>query len=180
MEIKKTPISGLLVIQPAVYYDSRGYFFESFNSEKLKLVGVDVNFKQDNQSLSAKNILRGLHFQNPPYSQGKLLSVIKGAVLDVVVDIRKKSGFYGKHFSIVLSEENKTIFWVPPGFAHGFLSLSDNTIFVYKCTQLYHKESEGSILWNDPELKINWGIENPIVSEKDCNAAFFKDLHTMF
>ena len=180
MEIKQTSIPGLLIIQPAIFNDSRGYFFESYNKENLKQFGVDVNFVQDNQSLSAKNVLRGMHFQNPPFAQGKLLSVARGAVLDVVVDLRKKSAFYGRHFSVVLSEENKTIFWVPPGFAHGFLSLSDNTIFVYKCTQIYNKDSEGSLLWNDPELQIKWGIKNPIVSEKDKNASFFKDLHSLF
>jgi dTDP-4-dehydrorhamnose 3,5-epimerase len=180
MDIKEGPIPGLLIIQPAVYYDSRGYFFESYNKEKLKQYGIDVDFKQDNQSLSAKNILRGMHFQNPPFAQGKLLCVIKGAVMDVVVDIRKASEFYGKYFSVILSEENKTIFWIPPGFAHGFLSLADNTIFSYKCTQIYNKESEGSLLWNDPEISINWGIKNPIISDKDQNAPFFKDLHTLF
>ena len=163
-----------------MYYDSRGYFFESYNRDKLKPFGVDVDFKQDNQSLSAKDILRGMHFQNPPYEQGKLLSVIKGAVLDVVVDIRKNSKLYGKYFSIILSEENKTIFGVPPGFAHGFLALADNTIFVYKCTQVYNKESEGFVLWNDPDLHIKWGIQNPKISEKDTNAPFFKDLNSMF
>ncbi len=180
MEIKQVGFQGLLTIQPSVYHDSRGYFFESYNKENLKQFGVDVDFVQDNQSLSAKNVLRGMHYQNPPYAQGKLLSVIKGAVLDVVIDLRKKSPYYGKYFSIVLSEENKTMFWVPPGFAHGFLSLAENTIFVYKCTQVYNKASEGSILWNDPEININWGVKNPIVSEKDLNAPFFKDVHSLF
>ena len=121
-----------------------------------------------------------MHFQNPPFAQGKLLSVIKGSVLDVAVDIRKDSEFYGKYFSIILSEENKTMFWIPPGFAHGFLSLQDNTIFSYKCTQIYNKESEGSIRWNDPDINIDWNISDPIVSEKDQNASFFKQLKSMF
>ena len=180
MEVKVTPIPGLLIIQPDVFYDSRGYFFESYNKEKFGKYGIDVEFLQDNQSLSSRDILRGLHFQNPPYAQGKLLSVIKGSVLDVAVDIRKKSEFYGKYFSIILSEENKTMFWVPPGFAHGFLSLTDETIFSYKCTQVYYKDSEGSVRWNDPDLNILWNVENPIISEKDMNAPLFNELKSMF
>ena len=180
MEIKETTIPGLIIIQPDVFYDTRGYFFESYNKEKFKKTGIDVEFIQDNQSLSSKGILRGLHFQNPPFAQGKLLSVIKGSVLDVAVDIRKNSKYYGKYFSIILSEENKTMFWVPQGFAHGFLSLQDNTIFSYKCSQIYNKESEGSIRWNDPDININWDILDPIVSEKDKNAIFLKELNSKF
>ena len=180
METKQTPIPGLLIINPDVFFDTRGYFFESYNKDKFKKIGIDIEFLQDNQSLSSKGIVRGLHFQNPPFAQGKLLSVIKGSVLDVAVDIRKDSEFYGKYFSIILSEENKTMFWIPPGFAHGFLSLQDNTIFSYKCTQIYNKESEGSIRWNDPDINIDWNISDPIVSEKDQNASFFKQLKSMF
>jgi len=180
MVIKELHIQGLLVIQPDVFYDSRGYFFESYNKEKFQQIGIADEFVQDNQSLSAKGILRGLHFQNPPFAQGKLLSVIKGSVLDVAVDIRKGSPTYGKHFSVVLSGENKTLFWVPAGFAHGFLSLEDNTIFSYKCTQTYNKESEGSIRWNDPDINIDWGVNQPLVSEKDQNAPLFADLNSKF
>ena len=180
MEVKQVEIPGLLIIQPDVFFDARGYFFESYNKEKFKNIGLDSEFVQDNQSMSAKGILRGLHFQNPPFAQGKLLSVIKGAVLDVAVDIRKASESYGKYFSIELSEENKTMFWIPPGFAHGFVSLHDNTIFSYKCTQVFNKSSEGSLRWNDPGLNINWGIENPVISEKDQLAPFFVDLKSMF
>jgi len=180
MEVKQGGIPGLLVIQPDVFKDSRGYFYETYNKEKFRHFGIDVEFLQDNQSLSAKNVLRGMHFQNPPFAQGKLLSVIKGAVLDIAIDIRKESAYYGRHFSILLSEENKTMFWIPPGFAHGFLSLADDTIFTYKCTNIYNKESEGSVRWNDAELDINWGIESPIISEKDQNAPFFKDIHSLF
>jgi dTDP-4-dehydrorhamnose 3,5-epimerase len=180
MEIKQAPIPGLLIIQPDVFYDPRGYFFESYNKEKFNKIGIDAEFLQDNRSLSSKGIIRGLHFQNPPFAQGKLLSVIKGSVLDVAVDIRKGSKFYGKYFSVILSEENKTMFWVPQGFAHGFLSLQDNTIFSYKCTQVYNKESEGSICWNDPDININWDIIDPIISEKDQNAPFLKELNSMF
>lgn len=180
MEVKQAPISGLIIMQPDVFFDERGYFFESYNKEKFRGIGIDADFMQDNQSMSAKGTLRGLHFQNPPYAQGKLLSVIKGAVVDIAVDIRKESKFYGKYFSIVLSEGNKTIFWIPPGFAHGFVSLEDNTIFSYKCTQVYNKSSEGSLRWNDPYLNINWGIADPIISEKDHAAPYFADLKSMF
>ncbi|MCC6684928.1 MAG: dTDP-4-dehydrorhamnose 3,5-epimerase [Bacteroidia bacterium] len=180
MEVKTTPIQGLLVIQPKVFTDARGYFFESYSEKIFKQHGIDAHFVQDNQSLSQKDALRGLHFQAPPYEQGKLVRVIKGAVLDVVVDIRKNSPTYGQHFSLELSEKNFLMLWVPPGFAHGFATLENDTIFVYKCTNLYHKESEGGINWNDPDLKINWGISNPIVSDKDQTLPLFKDVNSPF
>lgn len=129
--------------------------------------GIHLNFVQDNQSLSQKGAVRGLHFQAPPFEQGKLVRVVKGAVRDVVVDIRKNSATYGQHFSIDLTEENQLMFWIPPGFAHGFETLEDNTIFLYKCTNLYNKESEGGLLWNDPALGIKWQTAEPIVSDKD-------------
>ena len=135
---------------------------------------------QDNQSLSQKGVLRGLHFQNPPFAQGKLVRVIQGSVLDVAVDIRANSPTYGQHISVLLSGENKTIFWIPPGFAHGFVTLEDNTIFTYKCTGVYNKESEGALMWNDPGLNINWGVESPLVSEKDQEAASFKSFQSRF
>lgn len=180
MEIKHVEIPGLLIIQPQVFSDSRGYFFESYNKIKLEEQGFDYDFIQDNQSMSSKGTLRGLHFQNPPYEQGKLISVIKGSVLDVAVDIRKKSPFFGKYFSIKLDEHNKTMLWIPPGFAHGFLACEDHTIFVYKCTQVYNKESEGSLLWNDPDLNIKWNIKDPVISAKDSKAPLFKDLISFF
>ncbi|MBC8266470.1 MAG: dTDP-4-dehydrorhamnose 3,5-epimerase [Flavobacteriales bacterium] len=180
METTKTPIKGLLVIKPKIFADDRGYFFESWSKIAFENEGLDLNFVQDNQSLSAKGVLRGLHFQNSPFAQGKLVSVIKGAVMDVAVDIRENSPTYGKHFSIVLSEENKTIFWIPPGFAHGFVSLEDDTIFTYKCTGVYNKQSEGSIVWNDKDLNINWAVDNPIVSEKDALSPSFLELNTKF
>ena len=167
MEVIKTPLEGLLVIEPKVFKDHRGYFYESYNAEAFKQAGIDAVFVQDNQSLSQKGILRGLHFQAPPHAQGKLVRVIKGAVLDVVVDIRKNSPTYGQHFSIELTEENFKMFWIPAGFAHGFVTLEDHTIFSYKCTDIYNKAAEGGLLWNDPELGINWGIEQPVLSEKD-------------
>lgn len=167
MEILDTPIADLKIIQPAVFGDHRGYFMESFNEAKFAAAGLPTDFVQDNQSMSAKNILRGLHFQAPPFAQGKLVRVIKGAVLDVALDIRKNSATYGQHFALELNEANKTMLWIPPGFAHGFLTLVDETIFSYKCTGLYNQSSEGGILWNDPALGINWGIDNPILSQKD-------------
>lgn len=180
MEITDTPIAGLKVVQPKVWGDARGHFFESYSEAAFKAAGLPTDFVQDNQSLSAKGILRGLHFQKPPYAQGKLVRVIKGAVLDVVVDLRSSSPTYGRHHAIELNEDNKTMFWIPPGFAHGFLTLADDTIFVYKVTGLYHKESEGGLLWNDPALGINWGIENPLLSDKDRIQPLLAELPVIF
>ena len=180
MKVDETPIEGLLIIQPDVYFDERGYFLETYNKEKWKELGINFDFLQDNQSQSSKGVLRGLHFQNPPYAQGKLVSVIAGAVIDIAVDLRRKSKTYGSYFALELSEQNKTIFWIPPGFAHGFVSLQDNTIFSYKCTQVYNKHSEASIRWDDPDLAIDLKIQNPIISEKDRNAPFFKEYISMF
>ena len=180
MEFLNTDIEGLKIIKPKVFVDPRGYFFESYNKQQFDQNGIDVNFVQDNESLSEKGVLRGLHFQKPPYAQGKLVKVIKGAVLDVVVDIRKASPTYGQHFSIELTEENKIQFWVPPGFAHGFLTSENNTIFQYKCTQFYNKDSEDAILWNDSTLNINWRIINPKISEKDKEAKSFNKLVSLF
>jgi dTDP-4-dehydrorhamnose 3,5-epimerase len=180
MEVKQCSIKDLWIIQPRVFEDARGYFFESWSERELEKQGLRFNFVQDNQSLSHKGVLRGLHFQSPPHAQGKLVRVIKGAVLDVAVDIRKNSPTYGKHFSIELNESNKTMFFIPPGFAHGFATLADNTIFSYKCTEYYSKESEGTILWNDKALGIDWQLENPIVSEKDHNGITFSSFQTPF
>lgn len=180
MEIIQTEIKDLLIIQPKVFADTRGYFFESYNESVFKKNGIDVNFIQDNQSLSNAGVLRGLHFQAPPHDQGKLVRVITGSVLDIAVDIRKKSPTYGKHVAIELTAENKTMFYIPSGFAHGFLTLSDNTIFSYKCTNLYNKESEGTVLWNDSDLNINWNIPNPILSEKDLIGIPFNNFSSPF
>ena len=150
------------------------------NKNEFTKNGISVEFLQDNQSLSHRGVLRGLHFQNPPFSQGKLVRVIKGAVLDVVLDIRKKSPTYGKSFSHELTEENKTMLWIPPGFAHGFLTLKNDTIFSYKCTQVYNKESEDAILWNDSDLNIHWPIAEPLLSGKDIQAKKFKDFVSFF
>ena len=180
MQVEKTPIEGLLIIHPRIFEDGRGYFFESYNKENFSDAGIDFEFFQDNQSLSQKGVLRGLHFQQPPHEQGKLVRVLQGSVLDVVVDIRKQSNTYGQHFAIELSAKNKKMFWIPPGFAHGFLTLEDNTVFFYKCTKGYNKASEGAVLWNDVDLNISWNISNPIVSEKDNVAPTFASLQSPF
>lgn len=180
MEFSKTEIEGLVVITPNVFKDDRGYFFESYNKSVFQEQGITANFVQDNQSMSQQGVLRGLHFQKPPYSQAKLVSVIKGSVLDVVVDIRGGSPTYGKYFSIVLSEENKKMLFVPEGFAHGFLTLESDTIFSYKCSNFYNKQSEDAILWNDSDLAINWDINNPVLSNKDKIAKSFNDFITPF
>lgn len=180
MEILETKIKDLLIIKPRVFEDARGYFFESYNKDVFTKHHIHVDFIQDNQSLSHRGVLRGLHFQSPPFAQGKLVRVITGAVLDVAVDIRKNSPTYGEHVTIELTEENKTMFYIPPGFAHGFATLRDNTIFSYKCTQTYHKESEGTVLWNDSDLKIDWQLENPLLSDKDMNGIIFKSFESLF
>lgn len=180
MEIIETKIKDLLIIKPRVFADARGYFFESYNESVFKQYGIVANFVQDNQSLSSTGVLRGLHFQAPPHDQGKLVRVITGAVLDVAVDIRKNSPTYGQHVTIELTEENKTMFYIPSGFAHGFLTLRDNTIFSYKCTNVYNKPSEGCVLWNDSDLGINWNVSNPILSEKDLVGTPFKEFNSPF
>jgi dTDP-4-dehydrorhamnose 3,5-epimerase len=168
MVITKCKIPGLLVIEPRIFEDSRGSFFESFNAQKFKeLAGVELEFCQDNESISKKHVLRGLHFQRPPFAQGKLVRVSVGRVLDVAVDIRKDSPFYGQYELFELSAENKKQFWIPPGFAHGFLALEENTIFNYKCTNYYSPVYEGCIQWTDKDLNIDWKISYPIVCNKD-------------
>ena len=180
MIIRKTEIEGLLEIEPSVIEDPRGYFLESFRRDRLREAGIGAEFVQDNESMSKKGVLRGLHFQAPPYEQGKLVRVVKGAVLDVALDIRVNSPTFGRHCSILLSEANKKQFWVPPGFAHGFLVLEDDTIFSYKCTGYYNRESEGSVRWNDPALNIDWNISDPILSEKDKIAPLLSQLDSPF
>ena len=180
MKIINTPLDGLLVFAPEIYEDDRGYFFESWNKKIFKEFGLNYEFNQDNQSLSKYGVLRGLHFQNPPYAQGKLVRVVKGKVLDVVVDIRSDSSTYGSHYKIELSETNKLIFWIPPGFAHGFITLENDTIFSYKCTSVYNKKSEQALLWSDETLNIDWQIKKPIVSQKDQNAIKFLSFKSKF
>lgn len=180
MQVFSTRISGLYIIQPRVFEDSRGYFFESYNKDVFLRHGITTEFLQDNESLSHKGVLRGLHFQNPPHAQAKLVRVIRGSVMDVAVDIRKNSPTYGKHFSLELSALNKTMLYIPEGFAHGFLVLEDNTIFSYKCSRTYNKEAEDGIFWNDTDLNINWNIQNPILSEKDKIAKRFREFNSPF
>ena len=169
MEIIETKIKDLLIIKPDVFLDERGYFFESYNKERFAQHGLDMTFVQDNESQSMKGVLRGLHFQKPPFAQGKLVRVVKGAVMDVAVDLRK-----------VLTEGNKFMYWIPEGFAHGYVCLEDFSVFTYKCTNVYNKASEGSIRWNDPDLGINWDIENPILSEKDKVSPLFREFVSPF
>jgi dTDP-4-dehydrorhamnose 3,5-epimerase len=178
--IEQSKISGLKVFQPTIFNDDRGYFFESYNYEALKNLGIEEVFVQDNQSYSKKNVIRGLHFQVPPFAQAKLVRVIKGSVWDVVVDLRKNSPTYGQHFSVVLSEENQLQLYIPVGFAHGFAALEERTIFAYKCSNIYHQDSERSILFNDKDLNILWNIDNPIVATKDLQATRFKDFISPF
>jgi len=174
MEIKRTSLEGCLIIRPKVFEDNRGLFFESFNLERYKKkIGVKQNFVQDNHSHSIKGVLRGLHYQkkNP---QAKLVRVIKGEVFDVAVDIRRNSNTFGKWISVILNEKNHNQLWIPEGFAHGFLVLSDIAIFEYKCTNYYDPKDQNSIIWNDPTLKIKWPINSPILSSKDKEAPTLK------
>jgi dTDP-4-dehydrorhamnose 3,5-epimerase len=181
MEKIETGFEGLYLLKPRVFEDDRGHFFESFNQKNFnELVGGNIQFLQDNQSFSNKDVLRGLHFQKPPFEQGKLVRSITGSVLDIVVDIRKNSATYGQHYGATLSAENKHLLWIPPGFAHGFLCLEDGTVFNYKCTNYYDKASEDSLLWNDSDLDIDWKVANPILSEKDEQANQFKDFASPF
>jgi len=168
VKVEQTAIDGVVVIEPQVFGDERGYFFESFNARKWdENLGRVPQFVQDNESKSHRGVLRGLHFQKPPFAQAKLVRVVQGSVLDVAVDIRKESQTYGQHVAVHLSAENKKQLYVPEGFAHGFLTLEDNTIFSYKCTNFYAPDSEGGLLWDDPELKVNWGVNNPLIADKD-------------
>ena len=181
MEIIKGDISGLLILKPRKFEDDRGYFMESFNQNVFNdAVGEQVIFVQDNESVSKANVVRGLHLQKPPYAQGKLVRVTKGKVMDVAVDVRQGSPTYGKYQLVELSAENGLQFWIPPGFAHGFVALEEGTQFLYKCTELYDKDSEECILWNDPAIKIDWEIKNPIVSLKDEEGISLTDFQSPF
>ncbi len=184
MKIIETPIKDLLVIEPKVWVDNRGYFFESFSQKFFAEAGISVNFVQDNQSFSQKGILRGLHAQATPSAQGKLVRVIQGKVLDVAVDIRKNSATYGHHFTIELSGDNHKQLWMPPGFLHGFLTLKDDTIFTYKVTNYYDKNSEIGVLWNDATLNIDWAAyldpNDFKLSDKDVVLGDFNSLESPF
>jgi dTDP-4-dehydrorhamnose 3,5-epimerase len=175
MQIRETSIAGLVEIFPRVFEDERGMFFESYNEQVFLKLGLPTHFVQDNQSFSKKGVVRGLHFQNAPFAQGKLVRVISGRVLDVAVDIRPDSPTFGKHEIFELRSDINNIAYIPEGFAHGFVALEDS-VFSYKCTNVYDKASESGILWSDPDLGIDWGVENPIVSEKDIILPTFKSL----
>lgn len=182
MEIIQTSIEGLLVIEPKIFKDSRGYFFESFNQKEFEEKVGRINFVQDNESKSTYGVVRGLHFQNPPYSQSKLVRVVKGAVLDVAVDLRKDSATYGKYVAMELTEENHKQLFIPKGFAHGFSVLSQEAVFQYKCDNFYAPQSEGAILWNDEDINIDWRIpaDKIIVSDKDSNNPKFRFFESKF
>lgn len=174
MQIHKTPLNDCIILEPKVFSDNRGFFFESFNQKKFnELTNTNLNFVQDNHSKSSMGVLRGLHYQIKN-AQGKLVRVTKGSVFDVAVDLRKSSSSFGKWYGLVLSEENKLQFWVPPGFAHGFIVLSETAEFLYKTTNYYSPESERCIIWNDPDLAIKWGFSAPPkLSSKDEKGVFF-------
>jgi dTDP-4-dehydrorhamnose 3,5-epimerase len=178
--VEETGIQGLVVVKPKVFRDPRGFFMETFRADSFQALGLPGHFLQDNLSKSSKGIVRGLHYQAPPFDQGKLVTAIRGTVLDVVVDIRKSSPTYGESRSFLLSEEDPCFVFVPSGFAHGFSVLSDIALFHYKCTQVYDKASEGGVLWNDPDLNIDWQVDNALVSDKDQELPRFKDLVSPF
>lgn len=183
MNIVKTKIEGVLIIEPKVFGDNRGYFFESFNAREFaEKTGLNITFVQDNESKSHYGVLRGLHYQLPPYTQSKLVRVVKGRVFDVAIDIRKGSPTYGQHVAVELSDDNHRQFFIPKGLAHGFVVLSDEAVFQYKCDEFYHPEAEGAIAWDDDEIGIPWPIkrDNIVLSEKDRNHQNLNDLKTPF
>ncbi|MBF0273630.1 MAG: dTDP-4-dehydrorhamnose 3,5-epimerase [Nitrospinae bacterium] len=180
MKVTETKLKGAYILEPRIFNDSRGYFFESYNKKTFHELGIMTEFQQDNHSYSVKGTLRGLHYQLEPMAQEKLVRVIEGEVLDFIVDIRKKSPTFGEWVSVKLSGENRKSFYVPVGFAHGFCVLSETVHFLYKCSNLYSPKDERGIIWNDPELAIDWQIENPIISERDQKNPLFKDVIDFF
>ncbi|MGB5692812.1 MAG: dTDP-4-dehydrorhamnose 3,5-epimerase [Flavobacteriaceae bacterium] len=179
MKLKKTDLAGCFVLEHEIFEDDRGSFYESYNKEKFEaLLGFPVNFVQDNHSVSQRGVLRGLHFQQSPYEQSKLVRVVRGEAIDVVIDIRKDSPTFGRHFKIRISQGDNISLFIPKGMAHGFLALKDQTVFVYKCDHYYHKESERGIMYNDPDLRIDWEADEDslILSDKDRKLPSFKDL----
>ncbi len=183
IEVKKTDIEGVLIIEPKVFGDARGYFLESFNAKEFaEKTGLNINFVQDNESMSSYGVMRGLHFQRPPYTQSKLVRCVKGAVLDVAVDIRKGSPTYGQHVAVELTEDNHRQFFVPRGFAHGFAVLSEIAVFQYKCDEFYHPEVDGGISIIDDSLGIDWRIptDKALLSDKDTKHALLKDFDSPF
>ena len=182
MEVLKTDIEGVVIIEPKVFGDHRGYFFESFSEKDFCAQVREVRFVQDNESKSSFGVLRGLHFQRPPYAQSKLVRVVKGAVMDVAVDLRKGSPTFGKHVAVELTEENQRQVFIPRGFAHGFVVLSDDTILQYKCDNFYEPQAEGAVAWNDPDLGINWRLpeDKIVLSAKDTCQPSLKDVPWLF
>ena len=187
MEVIKTAIDGVLIIEPKVFGDKRGYFFESFSQREFDekvapVLGHTINFVQDNESMSSYGVMRGLHFQRPPYTQSKLVRCVKGAVLDVAVDIRKGSPTYGKYVAVELTGENHRQFFIPKGFAHGFVVLSETALFQYKCDEFYHPEAEGAIAWDDADIAISWPVpaEHISLSEKDKHHPTLKEFDSPF
>jgi dTDP-4-dehydrorhamnose 3,5-epimerase len=179
VKVEKLDLEGLLLFTPVMYKDDRGYFMETYRREVCEQY-CGVEFIQDNESLSRKNVIRAFHFQQPPYAQAKLVRVVAGKIIDVVVDLRKSSPTYGHHLKVLLSSENNKQLFIPKGFAHGFLSLEDGTLVQYKCSEYYHPGSEGILSWNDPDIGVDWGVVNPILSAKDTSAGAFKDFESHF
>ncbi|RAU84022.1 dTDP-4-dehydrorhamnose 3,5-epimerase [Pontibacter arcticus] len=180
MDHKLFDIEGLVEFTPRVFADDRGYFLETFSMKWFEAVGIQPNFVQDNQSVSKKGVLRGLHFQKPPFAQGKLVRVATGKALDVAVDIRKNSPTYGQHVTCLLDSEKQNVFYIPEGFAHGFVALEEGTTFLYKCTNFYASATEGGLLWSDPALNIDWGLTDPLVSPKDEILPLLQDFDSPF
>ena len=182
MEVRNTPIDGVVIIEPRIFRDGRGYFFESFSERDFSSLVREVNFVQDNESRSSYGVVRGLHFQKPPFSQSKLVRVVSGRVLDVAVDIRRGSPTFGRHVAVELSGENHLQFFIPRGFAHGFAVLSDEAVFQYKCDSFYAPQSEGAIAWDDPDLGIDWHIpaDKVILSAKDVSHPKLQDSDELF
>jgi len=177
--IEKTPIEGLVIIEPKRFGDSRGFFMEAYKQSDFANIGIKESFLQDNHSCSAKGVLRGIHFQREPFAQGKLVRVLRGKVWDVAVDLRKKSPTFKKWFGVELSEENSKMFYIPAGFGHGFVALEDDTHFFYKCTNEYNAQCDGGIRWNDPDIAVDWKLDgiNPVISEKDEKLPFLKEVN---
>ncbi|WP_303310043.1 dTDP-4-dehydrorhamnose 3,5-epimerase [Hymenobacter sp. BT730] len=180
MEIQQHALEGVFEFTPRVFADARGAFFESFSEKVLHQAGIRQNWVQDNQSSSSQGVLRGLHFQRPPYAQAKLVRVAAGRAMDVIVDLRRNSATYGQHLTVELDAQKCNIMYVPVGFAHGFVALEDHTLFLYKCSNYYHPAAEGGLHWNDPALAIDWGVVSPLVSEKDQILPLLKDFESPF
>ncbi len=180
MRIIDTPFEGLFIVQPTIFDDNRGSFSEVYNEREFAAKGIHVSFVQDNQSVSRKGVVRGLHFQKPPHAQAKLVRVVQGTALDVAVDLRKESQTYGQHYALILSADNNLQLFIPEGFAHGFAALEEDTVLNYKCSNFYNKSAEGTILFKDPQLKINWFVEEPIVSAKDMEGEEFQNFISPF